>query len=92
MMLQRHVFLPWYFDHDTTNYDGINWWFWVCRSQSELEILKKEVVPRGETLVGPALPLQLFGISLEALEQNKEKHEYHWDLFEKIALPLSAAL
>ncbi len=92
MMLQRHVFLPWYFDHDTTNYDGINWWFWVCEREAELEILQREVTPRGKALVEPALPLQLFGISLEALEENREKHEYHWDLFEKIARPLSPVL
>ncbi len=92
MMLQRRIFLPWYFDRDTTGYDSVNWWFWVTEREEELKILFRHVRPRGEALVEPALPLQLFGISLETLEESKEKHEYHWDLFEKIASPLSPAL
>ncbi len=92
MMLQRRIFLPWYFDRDTTNYDSIPWWFWVTPREEDLELLSRYVSPRGKELTEPALPLQLFGISLEALEENEEKHEYHWDLFEKIARPLSPAL
>ncbi|HPJ27014.1 MAG TPA: hypothetical protein PLA80_12790 [Synergistaceae bacterium] len=92
MTLQRHIFLPWYFDRDTTNYDAANWFFWVTEKEEDMELLFRHVRSRGEELVTPALPLQLFGLSLEALEKNPKKYEYHWDLFEKIAHSLSPAL
>lgn len=89
---QRRIFLPWFFNRDSTNYDSVNWWFWVTKTEDGLAKLKALVDPLSEALVAPALPLQLFGISIEALKQVKEKREYHWDLFEEIAIPLSRRL
>lgn len=92
IMNQRRVFLPWFFDFDTTGYDAVNWWFWVIKTEEELSHLEEVLRPVSEKLVEPSLPLELFGISLETLSQVKEKREYHWDLFEEIAVPLSPRL
>ncbi len=89
---QRRIFLPWYFNFDTTGYDAANWWFWVTSTEEELGRLSDFLEPVSARLVEPSLPLELFGISLEALKQIREKREYHWDLFEEIAVSLSPRL
>lgn len=89
LLTQRRVFLPWYFDRDTTGYDAVNWWFWVTETEDHLGKLKAVLEPLSDSLVKPAHPLRLFGISMEALRRVEGKREYHWDLFDEIAVPLS---
>lgn len=92
LMAQRRIFLPWFFNRDSTDYDAVNWWFWVTKTDGELAALKETISPIGDFLVRPALPMELWGISMETLRQVKTKREYHWDLFEEIAIPLSKRL
>ncbi|MBL3593975.1 MAG: hypothetical protein JMJ93_10810 [Synergistaceae bacterium] len=91
LLLQRRIFLPWAFDRDTTDHDSINWWFWVTESQEELQRLQKTVTPLAPSMTEAeaAQPLELFGISLEALRAIRGQREYHWDLFQEVALALS---
>jgi hypothetical protein len=85
LLWQRRVFLPWFFDRDTEEQDAINWWFWITDTEEEALVLQRSLMPLGEALSRPALPLDLWVLSLEALSTRTAREETFWDLFAETA-------
>lgn len=86
---QRAFFLPRRFDRDSDGFDDVTWWFWITDREEEASALAERLRPLGSDLAAPALPLELWTLSLEALASVQVADEYHWDLFARTAHSLS---
>lgn len=86
---QRALFLPGLFDQDSDGFDDVTWWFWVSEREEAAQATADRLLPSAPHLVAPALPLELWTISLEALETQDPREDSHWDLFARIAHPLN---
>lgn len=80
----RHLGLPGSFDLDIHQQENISVLIFVTETEREAEEFYSIYHPAGEELMGPARPMEIEVLSMEALKGNRGKEESHFDLFEKI--------
>ena len=80
---QRGLLLPGRFDRDAQEQDSVTWWVGVCDGEAQARELARTWGPLGEALGTPSLPLDLWLVSREALEEA-EPQESFWDLFSQV--------
>ena len=88
LTMMRRMYMPGYVDLDSLDQDGINWLIYVYpREEDALKCLEL-LSPLGQALAGPAAPLEVWTLSLEALEDWKETVESIHDLLPYAAHPI----
>jgi len=80
----RHLGLPGSFDLDIHQQENISVIIFVTDTEKEAEEFYGIYHPAGEELMGPARPMEIEVISLEALKGIRGREESHFDLLEKI--------
>ena len=85
LLNQRRMYIPGYVDLDSADQDSLNWIIWIVDTEEEALSLHKILDPMGESLIGPARPLDVWILSLEALRNVHEKYEMVYDLFPHVA-------
>ena len=73
LLNQRRLYIPGYVDVDSADQDSLNWVVWVVDTEKEAISMHGLLAPMGESLIGPAHPMDVWVISLEAL-RNVEKN------------------
>lgn len=76
----RRVIIPGYVDTDTQEQSSVNWLLFVTESDAEARNLADQLRPFGHDLAAPAEPLELWTVSLQALEQAPPGQAVIWDL------------
>ncbi len=76
----RCALVPGYLDVDTQQQDSVNWLLFVSETEEEALQNAKVLEPLGDDLIRPANPMELWTLSLEALEEGPGKQEVIWDL------------
>jgi hypothetical protein len=71
------------FDLDCEGQDSVTWWAWVTPEEGQALELHRRLYPFGEALCGPSKPLDLWVLSLEALE-GAPREETFYDLFHRV--------
>lgn len=84
LLYYRHLILPGNFDLDIHQQENINALMFVTDTEEEAVRFFRTFSPMAEDLVGPAKPLDIWSISIEAIENHPAKEDSHFDLFEKI--------
>lgn len=83
----RRMMIPGYVDRDTQEQDSVSWLVFTTEKEIDAAALAEELGNFGDTLVENANPCEVWTISLEALENVKEKRELIWELLPDIAHP-----
>lgn len=84
LLYYRHLILPGNFDLDIHQQENINALMFVTKKEEEAVRFFKDFSPMAEELVGPAKPLDIWSLSMEAIENHPVREDSHFDLFEKI--------
>jgi len=84
----RRMVLPGYIDLDSFDQDGINWLLFVFEHEKEAEACVSLLSPFGLDLIRPSMPMDVWALSFEALENFKEKAETIHDLIPVIGRPV----
>ena len=88
----RRMMIPGYVDRDTQEQDSVSWLIFTAEKEDEAAALAEELRKFGEGLVENANPCEVWTLSLEALENVKEKRELIWELLPDIAHPAQRTL
>ncbi len=88
LLNQRRLYIPGYVDVDSADQDSLNWVVWVVDTEKEAISMHGLLAPMGESLIGPAHPMDVWVISLEALRSVEKKYELIYDLFPNVAHPI----
>ena len=83
----RRMMIPGYVDRDTQEQDSVSWLVFTTEREDEAAELAEELGKFGEKLVENANPCEIWTVSMEALENVKEKRELIWELLPDIAHP-----
>lgn len=83
----RRMMIPGYVDRDTQEQDSVSWLVFTTERENEAAALAGELGNFGEKLVENANPCEVWTVSMEALENVKEKRELIWELLPDIAHP-----
>jgi hypothetical protein len=84
LLYYRHLILPGNFDLDIHQQENINALMFVTETEEEAVRFFKVFSPIAEELVGPAKPLDIWSLSMEAIENHPVREDSHFDFFEKI--------
>ncbi len=76
----RRMVLPGYMDLDSHDQDGINWLVFLFEREEEAGRCVSLLAPFGQDLIRPAIPMDVWALSFEALEAFSEKAETIHDL------------
>jgi hypothetical protein len=88
LMMLRRMILPGYVDLDSLDQDGINWLLYVYEREEDAVKCAALLSPFGKTLAGPAAPLDVWTLSLEALWDRDGTVETIHDLLPFAAHPI----
>ncbi|MDR1580061.1 MAG: hypothetical protein LBS35_06865 [Synergistaceae bacterium] len=88
LTMLRRMYLPGYVDFDGMDIESSNWLIYVYEKTSDARICAEIMAPFGESLAGPAAPLDVWSLSFEMLWEHNIKAESIHDLFPAIAYPL----
>jgi hypothetical protein len=83
----RRMMIPGYVDRDTQEQDSVSWLIFTTEREDEAAAMAEELGKFGEKLVENANPCEIWAVSMEALENVKEKRELIWELLPDIAHP-----
>jgi hypothetical protein len=81
----RQVYLPGCFDIDTQEQTAFTWWFWAVETRDEAKVLLHKLRPLADLLAAPAMPTDLWVISLEDLRAYDEKAESFYEFVDAVA-------
>lgn len=81
----RHVAIPGYLDVDTQQQDSANWLVLVTETEDQALKLAREMAVFGEDLTRPGAPMELWALSLEALNAAQPGRDVIWELLPFIA-------
>ncbi len=76
----RRMVLPGYMDLDSHDQDGINWLVFLFETEEQAGRCVSLLAPFGQDLIRPAIPMDVWALSFEALEAFPEKAETIHDL------------
>ncbi len=76
----RRMVLPGFMDLDSHDQDGINWLVFLFETEKEAERCVSLLAHFGQDLIRPAIPMDVWALSFEALEAFSEKAETIHDL------------
>lgn len=88
----RRVQIPGYVDCDTQEQFSVSWLVFAVETEAEAAALVAGLSPFGEALVRNADPCEIWTISMEALQNVKEKQEVVSELLMLAAHPIQRAL
>lgn len=88
----RRVQIPGYADCDTQEQFSVSWLVFAVETEAEAAALVARLSPFGEALVRNADPCEIWTISMEALQNVKEKQEVVSELLMLAAHPIQRAL
>lgn len=88
----RRVQIPGYADCDTQEQFSVSWLIFAVETEEEAAALTARLSPFGEALVRDADPCEIWTISMEALQNVKEKQEVVSELLMLAAHPIQRAL
>lgn len=88
LTMLRRMMIPGYVDRDSLDQDGINWFFYVYGREDEARACADLFSPLGEALAGPASPLEVRSLSLQALQEYGETAETIHDLWPVVTHPI----
>jgi hypothetical protein len=88
LMMLRHMILPGYVDLDSLDQDGINWLLYVYEREEDAVKCAALLSPFEKNLAGPAAPLDVWALSLEALWDRDGTVETIHDLLPFAAHPI----
>lgn len=81
----RQVFLPGCFDIDTHEQTAFTWWFWAVETRENAKSVFQNLRPLGDLLAAPAMPTDLWVVSLEDLRAYEGKAESFYEFVDEIA-------
>ena len=84
----RRMVLPGYIDLDSFDQDGINWLLFLFEREEEAEACVSLLAPFGLDLIRGSMPMDVWALSFEALENFKSKAETIHDLIPVIGRPV----
>lgn len=85
----RRMVLPGYMDLDSHDQAAVNWLVFVFPTEEEVRACLSLLAPFGEDLIAPAMPMDVWALSFEALEGFKEKTETIHDLLPVVGKPIA---
>lgn len=88
----RRVQIPGYVDCDTQEQFSVSWLVFAVDTEEEAAALTASLSPFGEALVRNADPCEIWTISMEALQNVKEKQEVVSELLTLAAHPIQRSL
>jgi HAD superfamily hydrolase (TIGR01509 family) len=91
LTMMRHMYLPGYVDLDSLDQDAVNWLIFVYESEADAEACAKFLAAldaSGQNLAGPAEPMDVWSLSLEALLKRDDVVESIHDLLPEVAHPI----
>jgi hypothetical protein len=89
LTMLRRMFLPGYVDLDSLDQDGVNWLLYVYEREEDARGLAARLAPLKENLAGPAAPLDIWSLSLDALRTLTGTAESIHDVLPRAAHPIS---
>jgi hypothetical protein len=89
LTMLRRMFLPGYVDLDSLDQDGVNWLLYVYEREEDARGLAARLAPLKENLAGPAAPLDIWSLSLDALRALTGTAESIHDVLPRAAHPIS---
>ncbi len=88
LTMLRRMLMPGYVDRDSLDQDGINWLFYVYEREEDARACEALLSPLGDALAGPATPLEVRSLSLQALWEYGETAETIHDLWPVVTHPI----
>ena len=92
LTMLRHMFMPGYVDLDSLDQDGINWFLYTYEREEDARECAELLSRFGSSLAGPAAPLEIWSLSLQALREcgadRCEMRETIHDLLPFVAHPI----
>jgi len=88
MTMLRRLFIPGYVDRDSLDQDGINWLIYIYEREPDALGCVDLLSRRGRSLAGPAAPLEIWTLSLQALLEREGTCETIHDLLPDVAHPV----
>jgi hypothetical protein len=88
LTMLRHMILPGYVDLDSLEQEGINWLLYVYEREEDAVKCAALLSPFERLLAGPAAPLDIWALSLEALWKRDGTAETIHDLLPLAAHPI----
>lgn len=76
----RRAAVPGYLDLDTQEQQSVNWLLFVTENETDAISGAEELKALGDELISPVNPMEIWTISLEALENYPPKQEVIWEL------------
>ena len=87
----RRLVLPGHMDFDSWDQGAVNWLLFLFEKEKDARKCVSLLAPLGQDLVLPALPMDIWVLSFEALSSFPEKAESIHDLLPEIAYPIARA-
>ena len=87
----RRLVLPGYMDLDSHDQGAINWLLFLYEKEGDAEECTALLSPFDQELIAPALPMDMWALSFEALAAYPGRAENIHDLLPEIAHPLARA-
>ena len=88
LTMMRRMYLPGYVDLDSLDQDGINWLVYVYENEEDALKCAGILARMGSSLAGPAAPLEVWSLSLEALWRRDGTAESIHDMLPCTAHPI----
>jgi hypothetical protein len=88
LAMMRRMYLPGYVDLDSLDQDGINWLLYVYEREEDALKCAAALTPLGRNLAGPAAPMDLWSLSIEAIKGRDGTVESVHDLLPFAAHPI----
>ena len=85
----RRMAMPGYMDLDSHDQAAINWLVFVFPTEEEVQACLSLLAPFGEDLIAPAMPMDVWALSFEALEGFGQKAETIHDLLPVVGKPIA---
>lgn len=76
----RHAAIPGYLDVDTQEQGSVNWLIFVTETEKQALELAVRLAEFGEDLVNPAMPMELWTLSLENMGSAPSKKDVIWEV------------
>ena len=88
----RRLTVPGYLDCDAHEQDSVNWLIFVSRDRAAAEASCSRLKALGDGLIRPVNPMEIWTLSLEALEEIPDRREVIWDMLPEAGRPVCLTL
>lgn len=87
----RRLRIAGWLDLDFQQQDSVSWLIFLVRSQGEARAVQTEMRALGPALTGPAMPMEVWALSLEAMRECPSGRELVWDVLPDVGLSICPA-